>query len=194
MVGDKGGGRIGGDVAQPLQCPGVALGLAVDGDVERAVADGKAHRHDMRRGARRRRWPDARTCGWSESGAAARSASALRLDKRCYDHIRRRLGGRWLSGEAGCGGRSWKSGKASTCRAQSTSIRSRAPAGAARLSSPGRSPAPTLRPARSPADLDAQCRAMFANVRRVIEAAGGTPEDIVKMTVWISRPRAAPDP
>ncbi|HEY3911301.1 MAG TPA: RidA family protein [Stellaceae bacterium] len=35
-------------------------------------------------------------------------------------------------------------------------------------------------------DLDAQCRAMFANVRRVIEAAGGTPEDIVKMTVWIT--------
>ena len=27
---------------------------------------------------------------------------------------------------------------------------------------------------------------MFANVRRVMEAAGGTPEDIVKMTVWIS--------
>lgn len=37
-----------------------------------------------------------------------------------------------------------------------------------------------------PADLDGQCRAMFANVRRVIEAAGGAPEDIVKMTVWIT--------
>jgi enamine deaminase RidA (YjgF/YER057c/UK114 family) len=37
-----------------------------------------------------------------------------------------------------------------------------------------------------PEDLDAQCAAMFANVRRLIEAAGGTPEDIVKMTVWIS--------
>jgi enamine deaminase RidA (YjgF/YER057c/UK114 family) len=37
-----------------------------------------------------------------------------------------------------------------------------------------------------PADLDAQCRQMFDNVRRLIEAAGGTPEDIVKMTVWIS--------
>ena len=36
------------------------------------------------------------------------------------------------------------------------------------------------------ADLDGQCRAMFANVRRVIETAGGTPEDIVKMTVWIT--------
>lgn len=37
-----------------------------------------------------------------------------------------------------------------------------------------------------PPDLDAQCRQMFANVRRLIEAAGGTPEDIVKMTVWIA--------
>lgn len=37
-----------------------------------------------------------------------------------------------------------------------------------------------------PEDLDAQCRAMFANVRRLIEAAGGTPDDIVKMTVWIA--------
>ena len=37
-----------------------------------------------------------------------------------------------------------------------------------------------------PADLDSQCRAMFANVQRVLEAAGGTPEDIVKMTMWIT--------
>jgi 2-iminobutanoate/2-iminopropanoate deaminase len=37
-----------------------------------------------------------------------------------------------------------------------------------------------------PADLDAQCRQMFQNVRRVVEAAGGTAEDIIKMNVWIS--------
>jgi 2-iminobutanoate/2-iminopropanoate deaminase len=37
-----------------------------------------------------------------------------------------------------------------------------------------------------PADLDAQCRQMFDNVRRLIEAGGGTPADIIKMTVWIS--------
>jgi 2-iminobutanoate/2-iminopropanoate deaminase len=37
-----------------------------------------------------------------------------------------------------------------------------------------------------PPDLDAQCRQMFVNVRRLIEAAGGTPDDIVKMTVWIA--------
>jgi 2-iminobutanoate/2-iminopropanoate deaminase len=35
-------------------------------------------------------------------------------------------------------------------------------------------------------DLDAQCRQMFENVRRLIAAAGGTPDDIVKMTVWIT--------
>ncbi|MBV8888074.1 MAG: RidA family protein [Alphaproteobacteria bacterium] len=35
-------------------------------------------------------------------------------------------------------------------------------------------------------DLDAQCRQMFENVGRVITAAGGTPEDIIKMTVWIT--------
>src|SRR5881392_1044100 len=37
-----------------------------------------------------------------------------------------------------------------------------------------------------PEDLDTQCRQMFANVRRLVEAAGGTPDDIVKMTVWIT--------
>jgi len=37
-----------------------------------------------------------------------------------------------------------------------------------------------------PPDLDAQCAAMFANVQRLIEAAGGTPDDIIKMTVWIA--------
>src|SRR5271155_4239510 len=37
-----------------------------------------------------------------------------------------------------------------------------------------------------PEDLDAQCRQMFGNVRRVIETAGGPPDDIVKMTVWIT--------
>ena len=37
-----------------------------------------------------------------------------------------------------------------------------------------------------PADLDAQCRNMFGNVRRIMEAAGGGPDDIVKMNVWIA--------
>ena len=37
-----------------------------------------------------------------------------------------------------------------------------------------------------PDDLDEQCRLMFENVRRVMAAAGGSPDDIVKMTVWIS--------
>ena len=37
-----------------------------------------------------------------------------------------------------------------------------------------------------PDDLDAQCRLMFDNVRRVMDAAGGTPDDIIKMSVWIT--------
>jgi 2-iminobutanoate/2-iminopropanoate deaminase len=37
-----------------------------------------------------------------------------------------------------------------------------------------------------PDDLDEQCRQMFDNVRRVIAAAGGSPDDIIKMTVWIT--------
>ena len=37
-----------------------------------------------------------------------------------------------------------------------------------------------------PADLDAQCRQMFDNVRRIMVAAGGGPEDIIKMNVWIA--------
>jgi len=37
-----------------------------------------------------------------------------------------------------------------------------------------------------PAELDAQCRQMFDNVRQVMSAAGGAPEDIIKMTVWIA--------
>jgi enamine deaminase RidA (YjgF/YER057c/UK114 family) len=36
------------------------------------------------------------------------------------------------------------------------------------------------------AELDAQCRQMFDNVRQVMAAAGGAPEDIIKMTVWIA--------
>ena len=37
-----------------------------------------------------------------------------------------------------------------------------------------------------PEDLDAQCAAMFANVKRVIETTGGTTDDIIKMNVWIT--------
>ena len=37
-----------------------------------------------------------------------------------------------------------------------------------------------------PEDLDAQCRQMFDNVRRVITTAGGSPDDIIKITVWIT--------
>ncbi len=36
-----------------------------------------------------------------------------------------------------------------------------------------------------PDTLAGQCSAMFGNVRAIIEAAGGTPADIIKMTVWL---------
>src|SRR5438552_13506550 len=37
-----------------------------------------------------------------------------------------------------------------------------------------------------PVELDAQCRNMFDNVRRIMTAAGGSPDDIVKMDEWIA--------
>jgi 2-iminobutanoate/2-iminopropanoate deaminase len=36
------------------------------------------------------------------------------------------------------------------------------------------------------ATLEQQCRLMFAQVRRIVEAAGGSAADIVKMTVWMN--------
>jgi len=39
-------------------------------------------------------------------------------------------------------------------------------------------------------DLEAQVIAMFANVRRIVEAGGATTDDIIKMTLWV-RDRAA---
>jgi 2-iminobutanoate/2-iminopropanoate deaminase len=36
-----------------------------------------------------------------------------------------------------------------------------------------------------PADGKEQCRLMFHNLRRIIEAAGAGVEDIVKVTVWV---------
>jgi len=34
--------------------------------------------------------------------------------------------------------------------------------------------------------LQAQCELMFDHVRRIIEQAGGSPADIIKMTVWMN--------
>jgi enamine deaminase RidA (YjgF/YER057c/UK114 family) len=36
-----------------------------------------------------------------------------------------------------------------------------------------------------PPDIATQCALMFSNLRRILTAAGGTPEDILKMTVWV---------
>ena len=38
-----------------------------------------------------------------------------------------------------------------------------------------------------PDDIEGQCRLMFENVRRVMAAAGGSTEDIIKMVVWAKR-------
>lgn len=43
------------------------------------------------------------------------------------------------------------------------------------------------------ATLDEQCALMFAHVRRIVEAAGGGIDDIIKMTVWM-RDRAQREP
>lgn len=36
-----------------------------------------------------------------------------------------------------------------------------------------------------PADLAQQCELMFQHVRSIVEAAGGTLEDVIKMTLWM---------
>lgn len=36
-----------------------------------------------------------------------------------------------------------------------------------------------------PEGLDAQCAQMFANVRKVLEAGGAKPEQIIKLSVWL---------
>jgi enamine deaminase RidA (YjgF/YER057c/UK114 family) len=38
---------------------------------------------------------------------------------------------------------------------------------------------------KMPEGIDAQCERMFATVRQILEIAGGTPEDVVKMNVWM---------
>jgi enamine deaminase RidA (YjgF/YER057c/UK114 family) len=34
-------------------------------------------------------------------------------------------------------------------------------------------------------DIDAQCEQMFATLRKILEIAGGSPEDVVKLNVWL---------
>jgi 2-iminobutanoate/2-iminopropanoate deaminase len=41
-----------------------------------------------------------------------------------------------------------------------------------------------------PSDVGAQARLMFENLVAIIEAAGGTPQDIVKVTVYVDVPEA----
>ncbi len=39
-----------------------------------------------------------------------------------------------------------------------------------------------------PAGIEAQCANMFHHMRAIVDAAGGTPADIIKMTVWLRDP------
>jgi 2-iminobutanoate/2-iminopropanoate deaminase len=39
-----------------------------------------------------------------------------------------------------------------------------------------------------PEDVTVQCARMFANLRAILAAAGATPEDVIRVTVWIKRP------
>jgi len=41
---------------------------------------------------------------------------------------------------------------------------------------------------KMPEDAAAQCANMFANLRKILAAAGATPEDVIRVTVWIARP------
>lgn len=44
-----------------------------------------------------------------------------------------------------------------------------------------------------PADLDTQCKNMFTHILAILDAAGATPNDMVKMTVWLQdRDQRAP--
>lgn len=36
-----------------------------------------------------------------------------------------------------------------------------------------------------PEDIEGQCAQMFANIRALLEAGGATPEDVIKVTVWL---------
>ncbi len=36
-----------------------------------------------------------------------------------------------------------------------------------------------------PPNIEDQCALMFSNIRLILAAAGGTPEDIIKLTVWV---------
>jgi 2-iminobutanoate/2-iminopropanoate deaminase len=44
-----------------------------------------------------------------------------------------------------------------------------------------------------PAAIEAQCANMFAHMKAIVQAGGGTTDDIIKMTVWLKdRSQRAP--
>jgi 2-iminobutanoate/2-iminopropanoate deaminase len=45
-----------------------------------------------------------------------------------------------------------------------------------------------VKTSKVPEDAATQCANMFANLRAILAAAGATPEDVIRLTVWIKRP------
>ena len=39
---------------------------------------------------------------------------------------------------------------------------------------------------KTPPTIEEQCRHIFRHIRKIMEAAGGTTDDIIKMTVWMN--------
>ncbi|HVZ52205.1 MAG TPA: RidA family protein [Pseudolabrys sp.] len=44
----------------------------------------------------------------------------------------------------------------------------------------------SLETGEMPADIEGQCRQMFANIKTVVEAAGGNVDSILRITVWMN--------
>src|SRR5215471_9779528 len=70
-IANKSGDRVFDDVFEALERPRVALRLLIDRDVERALADDKAHRHEMR--------STSRICGREMTDPATRQKAGLLL-------------------------------------------------------------------------------------------------------------------
>jgi enamine deaminase RidA (YjgF/YER057c/UK114 family) len=107
---------------------------------------------------------------------------------RYYDKLVRQPKGDWLFSERRL---EW-TGQASTIARRSIEVESFAHANpipvASRIGNVLMSGVVTGRDARSasmPATIEEQCAQMFRTVNDIVEAAGGTPANILKMTIWL---------
>lgn len=44
----------------------------------------------------------------------------------------------------------------------------------------------SLKTGELPASIDGQCRQMFANIKTIVEAAGGNVQSVLRITVWMN--------